>query len=571
MGGGWRVEPRDEGGRRWALRVAAGAMALTMLPYLYGLLLQGAGPGRAWYAWLGYNLDDSAVYLAWMRQAADGSFFQRNLFTTEPQAGQQFNLFFLALGNLGRLGLPLLFVYHAARLVLGIVFLRSVWWLLELVAADAGVRRKAFLLVCFSAGLGWLPGLWRESGILSPVDVWQPEAVTFLCLYLSPLFLVSLLLMVGVIGWLLIAARTGDWAAALKAGLCGLLLGNIHTYDVLTLSAIWIVYLGARWVSMRRWEPRLLLQSLTAGAMAAVSAGHMYYLLRTEEVFARRAAVETLSGSLSLVLLGYGLLLPLALLGVARGRRGEPHMRPLHGDGLLLLAVWAVANAAIAYAPVPFQRKMLMGTHIPIAILAGAGLHALLAGLPGGGRRAALAGAVALLGLTNLRFMARDMANFQQNLGQSRIQRPYMYGGEVRALAWLRENTSPGEAIQPLPWIMVGEDGRVGFVDTTAACFAPGLAGRPVNAGHWGETPDFQRTMGRWREFLLPTTSDDARRALLRQTGVKYLLFSQVPEETRNARTTDVLRWIWETPPAYLVRVAEASSAEAIVLRVASP
>ncbi|HXG23998.1 MAG TPA: hypothetical protein VNJ09_05530, partial [Chthonomonadales bacterium] len=123
-------------------------MVITLAPYLFGWSLQGLQPARAWYSWLGYNLDDSCVYLAWMRQAADGSFFQRNLFTTRPQKGQQFNLFFLALGNLARLThLPLLFVYHAARIVLGIAFLRAVWWLLELLLTEARARRVAFLHV----------------------------------------------------------------------------------------------------------------------------------------------------------------------------------------------------------------------------------------------------------------------------------------------------------------------------------------------------------------------------------------------------------------------------------------
>src|SRR5205814_781800 len=83
--------------------------------------------------------------------------------------------------------------------------------------------------------------------------------------------------------------------------------------------------------------------------------------------------------------------------------------------------------------------------------------------------------------------------------------------------------------IQPLPWIRA-QDGRVGFYDTTLAALAPGITGRAVNAGHWGETPDFPRAMGAWRSFQLPRTSDSERRGLLERSRVRYILFSQKHE-----------------------------------------
>ena len=118
-------------------------------PYLIGYALQGAHQRFGWYAWLGYNFDDSCVYLSWMRQASDGHFFQRNLFATDPQSGHQFNLFFLILGNFARFShLPLLAVWHISRIVLGVFFLRAVWWLIDW-SSRTSVR--AGLRICWSA------------------------------------------------------------------------------------------------------------------------------------------------------------------------------------------------------------------------------------------------------------------------------------------------------------------------------------------------------------------------------------------------------------------------------------
>jgi hypothetical protein len=626
------TEDNPAKGRRWALLVAIGAMALTLIPYLFGLTLRGAKPSLGWYSWLGYNLDDTGVYLSWMRQAADGHFFQRNLFTTDPQLGHQFSVFFLLLGNIARfLHLPLIFVYHAARLVLGVAFLRAVWWLLELLLKSPGARRIAFLLVCFSTGLGWLPDQWHLSGIMSPVDVWQPEAITFLCLYLSPLFLVSLLLMVGVIGWLVVAMREHSLRAALYAGLCGLILGNIHTYDVITLCAIWTVYLIAQTILHRKFDVQAWGYSLVAGAFTAISSGYMLYLVKTEDVFAKRVAVPTLSPEFKLYALGYGLVLLLAIVaavGVVRwmlqkgreeGAEDSGADQPIRDkDSALLLVVWAIVNLGIAYLPVSFNRKMLMGEHIPLAILCALALWQfrsswrkawwalvlLAVALPtvllitrapavsaihfipalilicvvAGIYRnrqgdwqgsVGLAGIVMLLSLTNWLFMARDMENFLFNQGQSHIQRPFLYEGEIAALGWIKDHVPTDAPIQPLPWIKLQPDRRIGFFDTSVALFTPGLTGHQVHAGHWGETPDFGATMAKWVHFLKPNTPDEERLDLLRETGVRYLIFTQKHDETNDPETENGLLSLFRmNPPRYLRLVPEASNPDADVYEV---
>src|SRR5678815_4273837 len=99
--------------RTVVLLISICVMAITTIPYLYGHSLRGSQPSRTWYSGFAYNPADSSVYLSWMRQASDGHFFQRNLFTTEPQHGKQFNIFFLTLGFLVRItGLPPSAIYH---------------------------------------------------------------------------------------------------------------------------------------------------------------------------------------------------------------------------------------------------------------------------------------------------------------------------------------------------------------------------------------------------------------------------------------------------------------------------
>jgi hypothetical protein len=557
-------------GYAWALGVAAAIIAIGTVPYLFDRSLQGASPLYGWYSWFAFNVTDNCVYLSWMRQYADGLWVQRNLFTTEPQAGHMVNLFYLVLGKIaGWTGLPLVLVYHLARIGAGLAFLSMVWRLLILLVADMRARKVAFLMVAVSSGLGWLPGLW-ERGFAGPVDTWQPEAVSFLCIYLFPLFTASLALMLGFLVNLMEAERSGRRVHALKAGVCGFVLGNVHTYDVITLAFVWTCWLAVRTVRERRIPWRALADAMIAAIPTAISTGHMLWVFRTETVFARRVAVPTLSPALPWVLLGFGLLIPLALVGIQHMRRVACRERGAPDETVWLFPVaWAVANVLVAYVPVSFQRKMLMGAHVPIAMLAGVGLAWLVRKIPGRAGTYALAVCLLILSLTNIRFMLRDRGSLRHG---GETVRAFMMPGERAALEWVRSNVPRDAVVQPLPWIAVSEEGRAGFVDTTVACFTPGLTGNRVHAGHWGETPDFGGTMGLWSRFLMPGTPDAWRRDLLRQTGVRYLIFSQRRAETADPRSSALLAAspVVQVPP-YLRPVPEASNEDALVFEVVKP
>ena len=553
-------------------------MVITTIPYVYGYSLQGSQPSRAWYSGFAYNISDSSVYLSWIRQASDGHFFQRNFFTTEAQHGSQFNIFFLSLGLLVRItGLPPQVIYHVTRFALGLALLWSVWWLLGLLVTNPRARMAAFLITCFSSGLGWAASGWDVIALRSPVDIWQPEAITFLSLYYSPLFAISLLLMVGVIGWLWVAEQRQSYRAAVYAGLCGFLLGNIHTYDVITLGAVWGGFLILRRLVHGKWPVGGFRYGLIAGAMAFVSTAYTAYQVMTDPVFAKRAAVPTRSPSLFYYMVGYGLVFLLAVAGTwflfkARTQsrnegastkgRSEPGEKSNSGwewvrgrEATLLLVAWATINIAITYVPISFQRRLLMGEHLPISALAGIGLAGLLPGIAVWKWRTLLIASLPLLFVTNGRFLARDMNNLAANESMYNVVRPYVYAAESGALDWIREHTPPDSPVQPVPWSETTDRGEVFLSDITLATYLPGITGHPVHVGHWGETPDFAGKIESWVYFMQPTTTDDWRKTFLRGTGLRYLLFTQKVSGTRYPA-------FWSHPPSYLKRVEEASNAE---------
>jgi hypothetical protein len=168
---------------RWVLAWAVAITLLASVPYLWGVWV---APPDYRFLGLTHNIDDGAVYLSWMRQVADGRLTFVNLFTNEPVTAQQFNVLIVLMGWFARLThVPLIWVFHLFRVLLGVGLIVAIWKLSKLFLDDPNERRLLVPLVGLSAGIGWLiPNAQAPTG---SVDLWQPEAITFLSIYLNPL------------------------------------------------------------------------------------------------------------------------------------------------------------------------------------------------------------------------------------------------------------------------------------------------------------------------------------------------------------------------------------------------
>lgn len=481
--------------------------AFASAPYL--LLFLITPPGTVFWGFVN-NPDDHCVYLAWMRQAEQGQFFFRNLFTGDPQRGMTVNLFFWLLGQFGRLThLPLALVDHLARFGFGALLLVLVYSLAALLTEDLLSRRAALGFAALSAGLGWL--MWPPPPPADlfefPVDTWQPEAVTFLSLYANALFCVSMAAMVGLFLCLLLAQRTGKDHYVVSAGLLGFLLGNFHSYDVITVAAVWTAYLVATALTTRRLPLLELRQAVIAGVIALPSVLYQYYLLRTDPVFQARAAVPTPSPNPVYYLLGYGMLVPLAVLGTRHLMRSPSAPR----SEALFLPVWAVVGLGVIYVPAAFQRKLAEGLHLPVAILAALGAVALVKRLDLGWARAqgVLLLLLAVTVPTNARFLYRDTARaINENVGSSLLHPVFWDRTDLEAMSRLDAWTPPRSLIQALPM---------------TSCLIPTMSSRHVWAGHWGETPDFSRKFNVALRFFSADTPSDWRRRFLAESGITHI------------------------------------------------
>ena len=518
-----------KGERAWACLWGAVCLAVSSLPYA-AAWWTAAGTGVYFVGLLHYP-DDAYVYMSWMRQAADGHLLLKNEFTTVPQRGLAVNLLFAFLGLTARVtGMTPLAVFHAARIAFGAVFLLCTYVFLKAVVRDRQARTAGYILVCFSSGFGWM---FPRAVPNSPVDLWQTEAISFLCVYQNPLFLAALAAMLCFFTLMLNSVRRGRLRPAVAAGLLAGLLANFHGYDLIILLAVWGAYLLCRWARMRRVIWREAAGMGMAALLAAPAVAYQYWLYSAEPVFRERVLVPTGSAGLHWVLLGYGLLIPLAVLGalLSRGRGGDAD----DAEARRFLVVWAVVGLALPYLPVPFQRKLLMGVHIPLAALAGIGVEHLRQTWRLSGTTA-LGLAVLITCPSNVRWLRQAAVNMQNNLTESN-QRVFLLPTEVDALRWLR-HSAHGAPVLAMPL-------------TGVAGYIPAIGGCSVYVGHWGETPSFAQKLRMARLFYRPGTPQDWRRVFLAESGVRYVLYGPAEKALSGGAAEAELNGLGLLEPAY--------------------
>ncbi len=518
----------------WALGLGFCVAGITALPYLWG---QTSAPYGWHYLGFVYNPDDVNVHLSWIRQAAEGATFFRNEFTSEPHTGRFFSLFMLGLGRLAALlHIGPYAVWAAARVVWAVLLVLALWAVTVPLTQRPRVRRLAVLTVVLSSGLGWLSVALGWS--LDPVDLEpdrvMPEAITFLSLYLNPLFSSSMALLLGAMALGGAALRRLRWDWAVAAGLLGVLLANQHTYDVIPLALTLLAWTLD--LSRRDGWPRARWGVLGVIALLCLPAVYyQYQLIQNDALYAAKANTITATPSLPTMLVSYGLILPLAAIGGWRMVRRDRWLGRL-------LVWWAMLQWVCIYLPTslfPFQRKMIEGLHIPLALLAGLGLAWLARTLPRWlaarrlpaeaeatsgpeARRAVVARArrwvvpLATVGLltlvpSNLLFVLSTFDNLSGN-NESKaavLMPPFsLPDPDLAALDWLPAHSADDAVVLCLPYV---------------GNYVPGRIGRTVFVGHWAETINYVEKLGQYRAFINPAGDPAEKTAWLRDMGIDYV------------------------------------------------
>jgi len=475
------------------------AVLLTLIPY--GLAHAYAGDYR--FTGFLFNPYDAASYLAKMRQGYDGQILYSLAFTEAPGPGALFFTYYLLLGHLARLlHLPLMAVWHMARILGGAFFLTAAWEFFGRIGLSNRGRRIAWIILLLGSGFGFLA---VPFGAFT-ADLWVAEYIPFLGLLTSAHFpLATGLILLLAVRIALPASRPTAISMA-AAFFLGTTLAAIQPFGFLPLGialAGWMIWMR---FAQGRFPEGALLHLAAAGFGFLPWAVYDFWVTRNLPKFAMWFSQnQTPTPPVWDIALSMGL--PGLIVAVAFVRwisYRAPLRRKLTAirGGILLPALWLAVNLALLYAPFPLQRRLMLGMWIPLAALAAPKLENLLF-RPALQLRYALYAAIPLFA-ANLVFLSAVRINAVSH-------HPLIF-------------LSPDSAAA-VDWLNANAQGSVILASPENSAWLPGMTGARVVYGHGMETPDAGRALGDVETFF--ASSDEALRAqILRDRQVDLVLCS---------------------------------------------
>ncbi len=296
-----------------------------------------------------------------------------NPWATEPKPPAFINLTWLLIGRLMAAGIPLRVSWHALQALGSCLLLTFLLALIRRLTPDRITAWTAFLLCAFGSGFGWLAALFDPTfshDALLTVDFFQTDAFPVMMYWHMPHLPLSwaMLLAIYLFMHMALSGRGRRWS--MVAAAIALPMGFIHPYSFVTILPV----TAAWWLATLRRRGRAGLRHLVD--IALLAGGMLPGLLYFGLVMPRAPNfIHVWQGfiqkpGLVPILLGYGLFVPLALVGLAAAWRktGRPDER------LETILVWLAVQGVLHIGPFfRFAAHLGEGLLVPMSILAAGG------------------------------------------------------------------------------------------------------------------------------------------------------------------------------------------------------
>lgn len=488
-------------------------MALMLsLPYLIGLMNTPEGWQYSGAAAVGQTDVDFNSHLAKMGQGARGEWAYRLLFTHEPHRGligvQGFYVTLGALAGFFSISLPLL--YHLARFLLTAGMILAIW---SFAARFFPTNRERWLALIFGTvvwGWSWLLLILdpAQTRIFSPIEFWLIDAFHLFGALYMPHFAAAVLLQIIALlafdSWL--AGRNRSWnlflltiSLALDAFIQPyVVLLMLPLIGLLTLKQIFHTKTLRFQTALRLAIPLGLHGLLTLYQALAIGQDPVWADFTRQNITHSPPPVYYLLGYLPFLLpIGFGI--SSSLRKSLQGRWWMP-------------VLWVGLVAILLYAPLPTQRRYLLGLQTPLAILAAWGWPHMTRFL-NPRRRFLLTTLYVIFGaLPALAIFASNISALANPLQNSAV---YYQPDERAGYDWLRDNADRDEVVlTTFDWSGQGSGGKL-----------VGALGQRVFIGHWIETVDFTAKIEQARRFYQNETSEEWRADFLEASGIRYIWY----------------------------------------------
>jgi hypothetical protein len=443
--------------------ISIGFALLTLIPYA----IAGANAGDSRFSGFLFNPYDAASYLAKMRQGQEGRFLYTLAFTEDPGPGALIVPYYLLLGHLARiLHIPLMSIWHAARIFGAAVFLIVAWEFFGRTGISRRSRMLAWLLAALGSGFGFAAIAFSSY----TADLWVAEYIPLLGMLTSAHFPLATGLILLLAMQIALPARRQTLFSLAGAGLLGAMLGAVQPFGFLPLGFALLIWMASMRIARGAFPDGAMPGLVAAGLGLLPWAAYYFWVIRTLPAFASWFAQNrTPTPPVWDLALSLGLPGLIAAVSFARWTADPaPIRRKIRSASAetLLLGVWLAVNLALLYTPFPLQRRLMLGMWIPLAALAAPKLDTWLF-RPAFSLRRGLAASVPLF-LTSAVSLTILLA-----AGITRNPSLFLDRDAAAAADWLEANAR----------------GEVVLAPAEVSLWLPGLAGVQVVYGHPMETP----------------------------------------------------------------------------------
>jgi hypothetical protein len=429
------------------------------------------------------NSQDTYTYIAFIEQAKQGKTLFENLYTTDHQEPRLLRPSYLFIGKFAAIsGMSSIGAYHFFRIILGFIFGIILYKFIGVFFSKHRLAVLVFILT--SSGLGFLLGsLFKDS-----IDLWVPEAITFMSLAEAPHFILSQILMVFVF-WSFLKKRY------FLSGLSLLLLSFEHPFDLFPILFTLVIIL--------LWERKISLSMIWIFLFAGIGGAYQLFELTSNPVLKAWSSQNVLlSPDPISYFIGFGLLIPLAVIG------GEKFLEETTLEKKLII-VWFAAGLILPFFPVSFQRRFIEGAHIPLAILAIEGIF-FLSKKYGKLSESVLIGIMILsLSFSSIALVLNDFREINKDTPAGYYY--YLLDNEITAMNWLKANSQAPDGVLS-NWFYGN--------------LIPGLTGRRVYLGHKIQTPNFDERIEKINKFILNTNGQEALK-FLEDNNIDYIFLGK--------------------------------------------
>ncbi len=463
-------------------------LVTTNIPYIIGFFSGGNG---LIFGGLLQNPIDGNTYLAKMYQGYRGDWKFYLPYSVERGEGTYLFLFYLFLGHLSRwLGLPLVVVFHIARVIASAALFLSVYLFIEkLLPIGNFFKRLALVLCLFGSGLGWLAFFFN----LFTADIWVAEAFPFLAAYTNPHFPLGLALLLFL---LIYSYRVESIKSFLLAAVLGLSLAIVLPFGIVVLAGIFLIENIWRYLS----ERRVVIWPFLTLIMGGVYLLYQYFAILQDPVLAAwNLQNMTLSPPLWDVILS---LSPAFFLAISGYRKA---VQSLPAFSVRLLYGWVLFDLLLIYFPFNLQRRFMLGLYIPFSLLAILGLIEITKRVKNRARYIYSITVVVSV-LTNVLVLS---AGFFGIL--ARDAKIYYSRSEREAFNWIVKNTPEDSII---------------LTSVEMGLLIPAHTGRRVLYGHPFETIHAEKREESVKNFFQGTLGQEEINQLVRNNGVDYILWT---------------------------------------------